>query len=69
MVVNLDPRRSQEGVVIVPSRLGLAPSFEVVDLLGGERFSWRLGRNFVRLDPAERAAHVLRDGALAVSAR
>jgi hypothetical protein len=49
----------QEGVVIVPSRLGLPPAFEVIDLLGGERFSWRLGRNFVRLDPGERAAHVL----------
>ena len=44
---------------IVPSRLGLPPAFEVVDLLGGERFSWRLGRNFVRLDPGERPAHVL----------
>ena len=59
VVVNLDPRRAQEGVVIVPSRLGLPPAFEVIDLLGGERFSWRLGRNFVRLDPAERAAHLL----------
>jgi starch synthase (maltosyl-transferring) len=59
LVVNLDPARAQEGVVIVPSRLGLPPSFEVIDLLGGERFSWRLGRNFVRLDPGERAAHIL----------
>jgi starch synthase (maltosyl-transferring) len=59
VVVNLDPARAQEGVVIVPSGLGLAPAFDVVDLLSGERFDWRLGRNFVRLDPAERAAHVL----------
>ncbi len=59
VVVNLDPAEVQEGVVIVPSGLGLAPSYEVVDLLGGARFSWRLGRNFVRLDPAERAAHLL----------
>ena len=59
VVVNLDPGEVQEGVVIVPSGLGLAPSDEVVDLLGGARFSWRLGRNFVRLDPAERAAHLL----------
>ena len=59
VVVNLDPHRAQEGIVIVPSRLGLPPVFEVVDLLGGERFNWRLGRNFVRLDPGERAAHVL----------
>jgi starch synthase (maltosyl-transferring) len=59
VVVNLDPARTQEGVVIVPSGLGLTPAFDVVDLLTGERFDWRLGRNFVRLDPAERAAHVL----------
>jgi len=59
VVVNLAPASTQEGIVIVPSRLGLPPAFEVTDLLGGETFSWRLGRNFVRLDPAERAAHVL----------
>ncbi len=59
VVVNLDPGQVQEGVVIVPSGLGLAPTYEVADLLGGDRFSWRLGRNFVRLDPAERPAHLL----------
>jgi starch synthase (maltosyl-transferring) len=59
VVVNLDPHAPQEGVVIVPARLGLPPVFEVVDLLGGERYSWRLGRNFVALDPGVRPAHVL----------
>jgi starch synthase (maltosyl-transferring) len=59
VVVNLDPHRVQEGVVIVPARLGLAPVFEALDLLSGERFSWRIGRNFVRLDPEVRPAHVL----------
>jgi starch synthase (maltosyl-transferring) len=59
VVVNLDPRVVQEGIVIVPSALGLPPEFEAIDLLDGERFGWRLGRNFVRLDPAMRAAHVL----------
>jgi starch synthase (maltosyl-transferring) len=58
IVVNLDPRRPQDGVVIVPARLGLPPVFDVVDLLGGERFSWRIGRNFVRLDPSVRVAHL-----------
>ena len=59
-VANLDPHRPQEGVVIVPDGLGLPPVFDVVDLLGGgERFSWRLGHNFVRLDPGVRAAHLL----------
>jgi starch synthase (maltosyl-transferring) len=59
VVVNLDPAQVQEGVVIVPSRLGLPPAYGVIDLLSGERFAWRLGRNFVRLNPAERPAHVL----------
>jgi starch synthase (maltosyl-transferring) len=59
VVVNLDPARLQEGLVIVPPRLGLPPAFEVADLLDGERYDWRLGRNFVRLEPEARAAHVL----------
>ena len=59
VVANLDPHRVQEGVVVVPARPGLPPVFEVVDLLDGERFDWRTGRNFVRLDPDVRAAHVL----------
>ena len=59
VVVNLDPRQVAEGIVIVPARLGVPPVFDVVDLVSGERFSWRLGRNFVRLDPGERPAHIL----------
>ena len=58
-VVNVDPHRVQEGVVIVADTLGLPPVFGVVDLLSGERFDWRMGRNFVRLDPGVRAGHVL----------
>jgi starch synthase (maltosyl-transferring) len=58
-VVNIDPHHSQEGVVVVPYELGLAPAFGVWDLLDGQRFDWRVGRNYVRLDPSVRAAHVL----------
>jgi starch synthase (maltosyl-transferring) len=59
MVVNVDPHHTQEGVVIVPYEVGLPPAFAVEDLLSGERFDWRLGRNYVRLDPYFRTAHVL----------
>jgi starch synthase (maltosyl-transferring) len=59
IVVNLDAQRLQEGVVIVADTLGLPPAFAVLDLLSGERFDWRLGRNFVRLDPGVRAGHLL----------
>jgi starch synthase (maltosyl-transferring) len=58
-VVTLDPVNAQEGVVVVPYDLGLAPVFTVTDLLSGESFDWRMGRNFVRLDPY-RVAHLLR---------
>jgi starch synthase (maltosyl-transferring) len=59
VVVNIDPRWTQEGVAVVPYDLGLPPVFTVSDALGGERFDWRVGRNYVRLDPGERIAHVL----------
>ncbi|MGH3005277.1 MAG: alpha-1,4-glucan--maltose-1-phosphate maltosyltransferase, partial [Gaiellaceae bacterium] len=58
--VNLDPRTAREGVVVIPARLGLPPAFTVEDLLGGETYDWRIGRNYVGLDPEERVAHLLR---------
>ncbi len=58
-VVTLDPVNAQEGVVVVPYGLGLPPVFTVTDLLSQESFDWRMGRNFVRLDPY-RVAHLLR---------
>jgi starch synthase (maltosyl-transferring) len=42
--------------------LGIAAdqAFVVHDLLTDERYTWRGVRNYVRLDPAEHVAHVLR---------
>lgn len=57
-VVNIDPHQTQEGVAVVPAALGLPPVFTVHDLLSGERFQWRIGPNFVRLEPGVRQAHV-----------
>jgi starch synthase (maltosyl-transferring) len=59
-VVNMDPHHAQEGSVTIPAHLGLPPAFAVVDQLSGERFDWRIGPNYVRLDPWTRQAHVLR---------
>jgi starch synthase (maltosyl-transferring) len=59
-VVNLDPFQVQEGVAIIPASLGLPPSFTVHDLLTGERYQWRIGPNYVRLEPGLRQAHVNR---------
>jgi starch synthase (maltosyl-transferring) len=59
-VVNLDPHQAQEGVATVPAHLGLPPSFTVHDLVTDERYAWRIGPNYVRLEPFVRQAHVLR---------
>ncbi|MFL5840923.1 MAG: alpha-1,4-glucan--maltose-1-phosphate maltosyltransferase [Thermoleophilaceae bacterium] len=60
VVVNLDPHNAQEGVAVVPAHLGVAPAFTVRDELNGEEYDWRLGRNYVRLDPSGRQVHVFR---------
>jgi starch synthase (maltosyl-transferring) len=59
VVANLDPRSAQEGIVVIPEDLGLPPAFGCEDLLDGARYGWRLGRNYVRLDPGERPGHLL----------
>jgi starch synthase (maltosyl-transferring) len=70
VIVNVDYQRMQHGFVQVPLDL-LAPSqdalltppqdaaYEVVDLIDGVRYTWRGERNYVRLDPTGRVAHVL----------
>jgi starch synthase (maltosyl-transferring) len=61
VVVNLDPFQAHECQVHVPSGdLGLGDHFQVEDLLSGERYAWRGGPNYVRLDPHHRVGHVLR---------
>ena len=63
IVVNLDPARAHEAMVHVPlDALGLAPDavYPLTDLLTGAVFRWRGARNYVRLDPAQEPAHVLR---------
>jgi starch synthase (maltosyl-transferring) len=56
--VNLDPASAQEGVTVVPASFGLPPAFSASELLSGQEFHWRLGRNFLRLDPGQ--SHILR---------
>ena len=58
-VVNIDPHQPQEGVATVPASLGLAPSFTARDLLTDESYQWRIGPNYVRLEPGIRQAHVI----------
>ncbi|HEY8943392.1 MAG TPA: alpha-1,4-glucan--maltose-1-phosphate maltosyltransferase, partial [Polyangiaceae bacterium] len=63
VIVNLDPHHAHDSIVHVPiGDLGIGEneSYDVHDLLTGTSYTWRGSKNFVRLDPAERVAHVLR---------
>jgi starch synthase (maltosyl-transferring) len=57
VVVNVDPFAEREGLVIVPSSLGLPEAFPVRDELSGADYAWRTGRNYVKLAPGQ--AHVM----------
>jgi starch synthase (maltosyl-transferring) len=57
VVVNIDPRMTQEGVADVPVEAGLPSVFHVRDAVSEQEFDWVTGRNFVRLGPGD--AHVL----------
>jgi starch synthase (maltosyl-transferring) len=59
-VVNLDPHNAQEGLTVVPAQLGLPPVFVVEDQFTGDHFDWRIGGNYVRLDPHGTQTHVLK---------
>jgi len=58
VVVNLNPFEPREGIAVATPETGLPPEFRVTDLLSGERYRWRLGRNYVGLPPG--GAHVLK---------
>ena len=57
-VVNLDPFLEQEGSCVIPVALGFPPAFDARELLTGERFTWRAGRNYVKLGPGK--SHLLK---------
>jgi starch synthase (maltosyl-transferring) len=59
-IVNLDPRATQTGVCVLPVSTGLPPVYPVHDLLSDESWTWRIGRNYVRLAPGQ--SHILRIG-------
>ena len=59
-VVNLDPAATHVGVCVVPVSTGLPPAYPVRDLLSDEKWTWRIGRNYVKLAPGQ--SHVLRIG-------
>jgi starch synthase (maltosyl-transferring) len=60
VVANVDPHHPQEGLVVIPAALGLPPVFTVEDQFTGEHFDWRIGGNYVRLDPSWTKVHLLK---------
>ncbi|MGN6107288.1 MAG: maltotransferase domain-containing protein, partial [Kofleriaceae bacterium] len=61
VVVNLDPHHTHRAWLDLDlSELGLGPdeSFQVHDLLGGSRYTWRGAHNFVELAPDVMPAHI-----------
>jgi starch synthase (maltosyl-transferring) len=63
IVVNTDPHHAQKSMVHVPiHEMGIDDDTPYVahDLLDGSRYEWHGVRNYVLLDPAERAGHVFR---------
>jgi starch synthase (maltosyl-transferring) len=63
IAVNLDPVNPQATMVHVPlEAMGIAPGepYVVTDLITGARYTWSGARNYVRLDPKDQVAHILR---------
>jgi starch synthase (maltosyl-transferring) len=61
VVANTDPHWMQHGSIRMPiDELGIGPqqSYVVEDLLDDSRYVWRGEWNYVKLDPAERVAHI-----------
>jgi len=59
-VVNIDPQTTQAGACVIPLALGFPPAFDARELLSGETFTWRSGRNYVELGPGK--SHLVKVG-------
>jgi starch synthase (maltosyl-transferring) len=57
VAANLDPAARQVGLAHVPGDIGLPERFSVIDAVTDGYFDWRVGGNYVALEPG--AAHVL----------
>jgi len=60
-VVNLDPNHAQEDFVTLPLwKFGIEDwqTYQMRDLLTGEKYYWKGPRNYVRLDPKAVPAHI-----------
>lgn len=63
VAISVDPYNAQTAFVHVPLaalNIGEKETYQVEDLLTGERFSWTGARNFISLNPHTRPAHIFR---------
>jgi len=61
VVVNLDPERTQAGMIDLPLgalHLDLRQPYQMHDLLTDAKYVWRGSRNYVELDPQRVPAHI-----------
>lgn len=62
VVVNLDPFRKHHSFIYVPiNKYGIKPeeTYQVEDLITGQKFLWKGEKNYIELDPQVEPAHVL----------
>ena len=60
-VVNLDPNASCEGLLTIPiNRFGIEPwqTFQMIDLLTGDKYDWKGYDHYIHLDPDNKPAHL-----------
>ncbi|NOX99792.1 MAG: alpha-1,4-glucan--maltose-1-phosphate maltosyltransferase [Verrucomicrobia bacterium] len=63
VIVNLDPKNTQESMIQLPlEKLGIPAeqSFEVSDLMFDESYNWQGHSNFISLSPRSKPMHVLK---------
>jgi starch synthase (maltosyl-transferring) len=63
IVVNLDTQWAQSGWIELPlEKFGIPETkpYQVHDLLSGDRYLWNGPRNFIKLDPEEKTAHIFK---------
>jgi starch synthase (maltosyl-transferring) len=61
MVVNLDPYNVHAGLLTFPvNQFGIEPwqTFQMVDLLNGDKYNWKGFEHYIRLDPNYTPAHI-----------
>lgn len=65
IAVNINPFETHQATVEVPlEKVGICNDlpYRVTDLLTGATYTWQGEKNYVRLIPDERPAHILRIG-------